>query len=532
MVRTARTDAQGRYTFSSPPGMWHVSPFKLPPTLIRVPGPPWKEITVSEGQARLELEPWEAIPAAPPLRFIVRDETAGRRRTRRITGQSASHYMPETTDDDGEFAVPGLPPGSEVSIEVRLGRTDDGRAGQGHRGDGATGCGHDRPGARDRPGGPRGRTGRHADRRWPRCASSSATRRRRAGIRLPPDAQFRATGPRSGPGPTGRSGRRRRSTGRIASSASRSPPWASSDGKTDWASANGGERITFPDLVLRRVRRRGLIAGRVVDRGGKGVAAVTVFRPSDSPGGRRRSPMSEGRFRLDGVPGGPALVFAEKAGYRFGGAVVGPGDAPVEIRLARAEEPPLSIPQAGPAAAVPGRGAVHRARVIAPCWSSPPGRVRSARWVKPSFPPWRGLIPIASWRCWRTGCCRRRRTCSTRSRWRSSRTTRQRRWPTIEADRDPAARAEGFLALADAMTDDQAPAPDRAGSTARWPRPVASRTRSSRLRLLRQVADRWLELGLVDRGDADPSPGAGDHRIAAAGPSTPSPPRTSPRCWP
>ena len=87
MIRTARTDAQGRYTFTSLPGKWHVSPWKLPPTLIRAPGPPWKEITVSEGQGRLELEPWEAIPAAPSLRFIVRDEDGRPAAHARITGR-------------------------------------------------------------------------------------------------------------------------------------------------------------------------------------------------------------------------------------------------------------------------------------------------------------------------------------------------------------------------------------------------------------------------------------------------------------
>ena len=48
------------------------------------------------------------------------------------------------------------------------------------------------------------------------------------------------------------------------------------------------------------------------------------------------------------MPDGPALVFAEKAGHRFGGAVVGPGDAAPEIRLARADEPPISIPKPAP----------------------------------------------------------------------------------------------------------------------------------------------------------------------------------------
>src|SRR5262249_23249245 len=65
---------------------------------------------------------------------------------------------------------------------------------------------------------------------------------------------------------------------------------------------------------------------------------------------------------------------------------------------------------------------------------------------------------------------------------------------TIEADRDPAARAEGFLALADATTDAQGNRRieliDRALAEAR-----RVEEKESRLLLLRQVADRWLELG-------------------------------------
>ena len=347
MVRTATTDAQGRYTFSSLPGKWHVSPSRLPPTLIRAPGPPWKEITVSEGQGRLELEPWEAIPAAPPLRFIVRDENGRPAAHARITGRTGSHYMPETTDDAGEFAMPGLPPGNEVSVEVRLGdRMTDGPV-KAIAGDDATGRGHDRPGARDRPGRPRGRTGRHADRRGPGAPPVSREAPQGGGFAFPQPLDFgdgselrsATDGTFHVPKEIYRKNREFRAEVTAA---------GFFDGKTDWASADGGERITFPDLVLRRRPTQRRIAGRVVDRGGKGVAAVTVFLPTDSSARSETITDDAGRFRLDGVPGGPALVFAEKAGHRFGGAVVGPGDAAPEIRLARADEPPISIPKPAP----------------------------------------------------------------------------------------------------------------------------------------------------------------------------------------
>ena len=52
-----------------------VSVFRMPPAHVSTPGPHWKEFTIPAGAGRIELEPMEAIPAAPPLRFVVRDET-------------------------------------------------------------------------------------------------------------------------------------------------------------------------------------------------------------------------------------------------------------------------------------------------------------------------------------------------------------------------------------------------------------------------------------------------------------------------
>ncbi len=347
MVRTARTDARGRYTFSSLPGKWHVSPSKLPPTLIRAPGPPWKEITVSESQGRLELEPWEAIPAAPSLWFIVRDENGGPAAHARIIGRSGSQYMPETTDDAGEFAVPGLPPGSEVSVEVRLGdRMTDGpvKAVAGTTqpvvvtivpglatalagrvvGPGGTPIAEAQVRLQYREKAPQG--GGFA---FPQAVALGDG----AEVRTGTDGTFRT------PREIYRKNREFRAEVTAA---------GFFDGKTDWASADGGERITLPDLVLRPCPSSRLIAGRIVDRAGKGVPAVTVFLPSDSRARTEAIADDAGRFRIDGVPGGPALVFAEKPGYRFGGAVVGPADATVEIRLARADEPPVSIPKPAP----------------------------------------------------------------------------------------------------------------------------------------------------------------------------------------
>ena len=495
-VLTARTDVQGRYTFTSLPGKWHVSPFKLPPALIRAPGPPWKEITVSEGQGRLELEPWEAIPAAPPLRFIVRDENGRPAAHARITGQSGSQYMPETTDSGGEFAISGLPPGSEVSIEVRLGeRMTDGpvKAISGTTQPIAVtilpGLATAFAGRVIGPGGApiadaevrlqfRDKSAHGVAFAIPQTLSFGDGDE----IRTAADGTFR----------TPKDVYRKNREFRFEVTAE-----GFFNGKTGWESADGGERITFPDLVLRPRPTQRLIAGRVADGGGKGVDAVTVFQRADSLGRTEAITDAGGRFRLDGVPSPSALVFAEKSGYRFGGAVVRPGDAPVEIRLARAEEPPISIPKpAPPPLARAEERAIAReliAPLIDPARSGSLGQLGQA--VVPALAridPDRVLemlenrvLPQATDVLYQVALGQLEDDPDAAV-------------ATIEADRTPATRAEGFLALADALTDAQGKRRldliDRAlAETQRV------EDKEPRLSLLQQVADRWLELGLVDR---------------------------------
>ena len=525
LVRTAKTDARGRYTFSSLPGKWHVSPFKLPPALIRAPGQPWKEITVSEGQGRLELEPWEAIPAAPPLRFIVRDENGRPAAHAGITGQSGSHYMPETTDDGGEFAVPGLPPGSEVSIEVRLGeRMTDGPV--------KAFAGTPQPvvvtivpglatalaGRVVGPGGtPIAEAGVRLEFRdkvtaergfaFPQTLSLGD----RAEVQTGTDGTFR----------TPKHVYRKNREFRVEVTAA-----GFSDGKTDWVSADAGDLITFPDLVLRPHPMQRLIAGRVVDRGGDGVAAVTVFQPTDSP---RTEAITDdaGRFRLDGVPSGSRAgvrregrlpVWRSGRGTRRcarGDPVARADEPPISIRkpvpppLSRAEERSISLELIAPLVAPARAGSLGQmGQAVVPAL----GRVDPDRVLEMLE---NRVLPQATNGAHQVvlGQLEEDPTAAV---------------ATIEADRDPAARAQGLLALADALTDDQGKRRlelvDRSLAEAR-----RVEDKESRLRLLRQVADRWLELGLVDRA-TDLRQGARSSRRSPET-STPSPPRTSPKCF-
>jgi hypothetical protein len=77
------------------------------------------------------------------------------------------------------------------------------------------------------------------------------------------------------------------------------------------------------------------------------IAGAKVFQSGDGPSRTTATADERGEFRLGGVYRGPALVFAAKEGFRFGGAIVGP-DGRAEVRLARAGEPPIAALKALP----------------------------------------------------------------------------------------------------------------------------------------------------------------------------------------
>jgi hypothetical protein len=264
--------------------------------------------------------------------------------------------------------------------------------------------------------------------------------------------------------------------------------------QTDWVASEGGDRLTLPDVVLQPEATPRAMAGRVIDRQGKGVAGASVF---SSIGGPQRTTDGEGRFRFVEVPGGTALVFAEKAGFRFGGAVVGPADGRVEIRLARTDEPPLSIPKPqptplpraqerawarewlGPLVADAQAGSLGRRgeSVMQVLARADPDRVLPMIEDRAATPVPDVLVAVVLGRFEVDPAAA---------------------VATIEAVRDPAVRLKADLAIADAV-----PAADRAGRI-HWVERAQAEIRliekpESRLGFLGQVADRWLDLGMLDR---------------------------------
>ena len=116
-------------------------------------------------------------------------------------------------------------------------------------------------------------------------------------------------------------------------------------------------------LVLRRVRT---VEGRVVDRQGQPVAGAVVRQSGDGPMPTETLTAADGRFQLPGVIEGPALIFAEKPGFRFGFRPVDDGSQPAEVVLARTGEPPAVAYQTlPPALPVEEEKALAR-RLIAP----------------------------------------------------------------------------------------------------------------------------------------------------------------------
>ena len=497
-TQRGRTDDQGRYTFSCLPGEKRISVFRTPPTHAFAPGQDWKDFTLPANVARFEVEPREVIRAAPPVRFVVRDEAGRPAALATIIGQANSRWIPKTTDEKGEFAVPGVAPGGEITIEVRQGdrMTEEPVRVL------AGGTDAEPVPVTIRPGVVLSLTGRvvgpggvpipeavvHVQYReqktprgrfpFPRPLQLSDF----AEIRTGTDGTFRT--------PREIYGRNREF--RVEASAEGFLPL-----QGGWVSSEGGDLLRLPDLSLRRVKTLRVVSGRVLDRDRKAVAGASLFQSGDARQRTATTTDGEGRFRLAGVAEGTALVFAEKSGFRFGGAIAAAGAAGVEIHLARLEEPPLSTAKPSPPVLSRDQERAMARELLAPLVVAARGGtlgqlgasvIPALARVDPDrvlemvenrvVPPSSGLldqIALAKSESDSTAAV-----------------------TTIEADHDPFARASGFLAIAGAMPEAERPRQveliDRALAEAR-----RVEDPEARLNLLGRIADRWLEWGDVGR---------------------------------
>ena len=136
--------------------------------------------------------------------------------------------------------------------------------------------------------------------------------------------------------------------------------------RTAWVPVPAGDLLTLPDLTLKRSRGVRIVSGRVVDRDGKPLQGASVSRAGDGPRWTSARADADGRFRLHGVSGGAALVFADGAGIpvrghdhrqwgRSRGDPPGPGERAADCDL---EDTPVSAHQ--------GRGAALARELLEP----------------------------------------------------------------------------------------------------------------------------------------------------------------------
>jgi hypothetical protein len=85
------------------------------------------------------------------------------------------------------------------------------------------------------------------------------------------------------------------------------------------------------------------VAGTVVGADGRPLAGATVINSGDGPRRLTAATDAAGRFALAGLYDGPAVLVAQKPGYRSGYAVARPGEPDPRIVLRPATDPPAAI---------------------------------------------------------------------------------------------------------------------------------------------------------------------------------------------
>ncbi|WP_435006864.1 carboxypeptidase regulatory-like domain-containing protein [Tundrisphaera lichenicola] len=507
---SVKTDERGRYTFQSLPGLVRVGHFTFPPTHVMAPSQGWEDFTVPEPPKVIELATREALLAAPPLRGKVVDEAgqavpgATVQASWMLAGGdgSSSGTVLAKSDEEGQFTLEGLGPGSTVTITARL-------RGQQNQAPVSVQAGDPGPvtvaiavtpvlavGGRllGPSGAPLAGIPIRVQFRVPRDNFQGFPEQARfednPEIKTGPDGTFK----------TPKELERKPSEFRVEVVAEGFLP-----GRTPWVPSPASDLLTLPDLVLKRSRGIRVVTGRVVDRDGRPIPGASASQGGDGPRWTSTKADAEGRFRLTGVAGGEAIVLAEAPGFRDGGAIVRDGVEPIEIRLARESEPPvealkslpslLSRPQERALAreilepvlpvARSGSLGIVNASVIPALARVDPDRVLDmieARVIGPTGntavgDPFGPLIEAAL---------------------AQFEDDPARAMATIGDDLDPASRAAGWLAL-----EEFGPRTDRARRGELLGLALADVHRSgdseAKVRLLGRIADRWLELGSVER---------------------------------
>jgi hypothetical protein len=119
---TVKTNAQGRYTFKTLPGVVSVWGPEAPPGYVTTPGLNLRGFNVSTAPALSDVGTTELLRAAPPLQGEVHDERGRPVAGVQVSGQwhlqtprgNASGTAHLTTNEQGRFELEGVVPGAQV----------------------------------------------------------------------------------------------------------------------------------------------------------------------------------------------------------------------------------------------------------------------------------------------------------------------------------------------------------------------------------------------------------------------------------
>jgi hypothetical protein len=333
------TDAQGRFAEFALPAELHIRAIHTPAPYVATPVRGNRTVKLPDGVDHLDLEPFELIRRGPPLAGVAVDDAGRPVSEATVTGawrlpqeKDARILTAETTSDEhGRFNLIDMAPGAEVKVfarhrELALTEPVMARVGQAERltvrlGRAGTAA------IRGRVLGPCGRPLADAA-----IVLQLSVRNDCIGFVMGPFTFDENRTVRTGHDGSFQTPHQllRIGTYRLTATAD-----GFVQGQSDEIELAAGDVTAVPDLALKKEIRLRAVAGRLLDRHGSPIAEAEVVQSGDGPNRNRTRTDAQGGFRIHGVAEGPAFLFAEKPGYRFGGQRIDEGVGPVELVLGR-----------------------------------------------------------------------------------------------------------------------------------------------------------------------------------------------------